>query len=309
MNLGELTRHELRARLGGAGLCVRTGPFNFRIRSPIESIAGGLALLYADVPLVDEAQFIDFAVTLARQPGLRRWLKPQVRFFYDGESPFEPLPLDHAYPLLEWAMNWCISTQAHQYLLLHAAVIERNGLAVILPAPPGSGKSTLCAGLILRGWRLLSDELALISPSDLSITPLARPVSLKNESLDVIRRFEPAAILNRETRDTNKGTVTHMRVPQWHLDRLDQVAQPAWVIFPKYVAGAPATLKPRDKADSMLDLARNGFNYSMLGRVGFDTLGAVIDQCDCHEFSYSQLTDAVEVFDRLAQARRGKEAA
>lgn len=308
MNLGELARHELRARLHGAGLCIRTGPFNFRIQSPIESIADGLALLYPDAALVDESQFIDFAVTLARQPGLRRWLKPQVRFFYDGESPFEPLPVDHAYPLLEWAMNWCISTQAHQYLLLHAAVIERDGLAVILPAPPGSGKSTLCAGLILRGWRLLSDELALISPSDLSITPLARPVSLKNESLQVIRQFEPTAILNRETRDTNKGTVTHMRVAKRHLDRLDQLAQPAWVIFPKYVAGAPATLKPRDKADSMLDLARNGFNYSMLGQVGFDTLAAVIDQCDCHEFSYSQLNDAVEVFDRLTQARRGKDA-
>jgi predicted ATPase len=30
---------------------------------------------------------------------------------------------------------------------------------VILPAPPGSGKSTLCAALVTRGWRLLSDEL------------------------------------------------------------------------------------------------------------------------------------------------------
>jgi HprK-related kinase A len=206
--------------------------------------------------------------------------------------------------LLEWSMNWCISTQAHQFLLLHSAVIERHGLAVILPAPPGSGKSTLCAALIHRGWRLLSDELALISPLDRSIVPLARPVSLKNESMDVIRRFEPSAVLNRETLETTKGTVSHMLVPPWHLARINETARPGWVIFPKYVAGAAATLTPRPKADSMLDLARNAFNYALLGRIGFDTLADVISDSDCHEFSYSRLDEAVEVFDRLAEARR-----
>ena len=51
---------------------------------------------------------------------------------------------------------------AHQYLIIHAAVVEKNGLAAILPAPPGSGKGTLTAGSVLSGWRLLSDELTLI---------------------------------------------------------------------------------------------------------------------------------------------------
>lgn len=91
------------------------------------------------------------------------------------------MPVGHAFPQLEWAMNWCISTQANFYLLLHSAVIERNGFAAIMPAPPGSGKSTLCAALINRGWRLLSDELALISLHDQNIYPLARPVGLKND--------------------------------------------------------------------------------------------------------------------------------
>lgn len=303
MLLSELSPVDCARRLRGEGLLIRTGPFVFRVRSPVPSVADGLRLLYAGHELVTPNEFVDFSVTLDWVRGVRRWVRPQVRFVYDGESPFEPLPADHAYPLLEWSMNWCISTQAHHYMLLHAAVVERNGFAAILPAPPGSGKSTLCAGLIHRGWRLLSDELTLISPSDCSITPLARPVSLKNESLQVIRAFEPSAVLNRETRETTKGTVTHMQVPSWHLSRVNQTARPGWVIFPKFVQGASAKLASRPKADSMLDLARNAFNYSLLGKVGFRTLSEVVAASDCYEFHYGQLDEAVAVFDQLAQAR------
>ena len=283
---------------------IKTGPFNFRIRSPIRSVAVGMALLYAEYPLPAETEFVDFDVHLDRGAGMRRWVRPQVRFLYDGASPFEPLPVGHAMPFLEWAMNWCISSQAHQYLILHAAVIEREGLAAILPAPPGSGKSTLCAGLISRGWRLLSDELTLISPADLSITPLCRPVSLKNQSLSVIGAFEPSATFSAVTHDTAKGAVSHMKVPTPHLARVAEPAKPAWIVFPKYVAGSPPTLTPRSRASSMLELGRNAFNYTLLGQIGFETLSNVVSTSSCHDFEYSLLDDAVAIFDSLLDATR-----
>lgn len=304
MRLSDLTGDDLRDRLHGKGLVICSGPFKFRIFSPIETVAQGLRLLYADYPLGAEGEFVDFNVSLERSTGVRRWWHTQVNFCYNGIYPFVPLPAGHAYPLLEWAMNWCISTQAHHYLMLHAAVIERNGCAVIMPAPPGSGKSTLCAGLVSRGWRLLSDELALISLTDRLITPLGRPISLKNQSIDVIRSFVPGAVFNQVTHDTSKGTVTHMKVPTEQLQRIEERAEPRWVIFPKYVPHAKAELTPRSKANSMLELGRNSFNYMVLGLTGFEVLTDVITASDCYDFRYSQLEDAVAVFDALARAQR-----
>lgn len=301
MTLSALTLTELTDRLAGTGVALRAGPFNFRIRSPIASIARGLRALYAHYPLVGPEEFIDFDVHMDQGSGLRRLARPQVRFRYDGDSPFEPLPISHAYPLLEWAMNWCISTQAHQFLMLHAAVIERGGCAVILPAPPGSGKSTLCAALIHRGWRLLSDELALIALDDHRVWPLCRPVSLKNQSIDILRRYAPGAVFSDITHDTSKGTVAHMAVAREHLARAHETALARWVVFPRYVAGAAPRLTPRPRGDSMLELARNAFNYALLGRAGFDALGAVVGECDCHDFEYSELDDAVATFDALAR--------
>ncbi len=301
MLLSDLSPTEFVRRLCSEGLTLRTGPFIFRIFSPVPSVAEGLRLLYATNQLAADDEFVDFDVRLEWVHGLRRWLRPQVRFVFDGESPFEPLPADHAYPLLEWAMNWCISSHAHQGLLLHAAAIERQGLAVILPAPPGSGKSTLCAGLVSRNWRLLSDEVAMISLADGGVTALARPVSLKNESIDVIRRFAPQAVINRVSHGTSKGSVTHMRAPVDHVSRVDERARPRWVVFPRYVAGATPMMKSRPKAESMLELGRNAFNYMVLGHRGFDALGDLVSACDCYDFHYSDLDDATAAFDELLE--------
>ncbi len=301
MRLSELGPIELARRLHQSELVLRAGPFNFRLVSAIDSIAEGLALLYADYPLVAPDDFADFTVTLAHAAGLRRFWRPQVQFVYDGDHPFMPLPIDHAFPLLEWSMNWCISTQAHHYLTLHSAVIEREGGAVIMPAPPGSGKSTLCAALVSRGWRLLSDELGLISLTDGSVVPLCRPVSLKNESLQIIRNFVPDAVLNRVAHDTSKGSVSHMRVAPEHLERIDETAMPRWVVFPKYEAGSAPRLTRRSKADSLLELGRNSFNYSVLGLQGYEVLSRLISGCDCYDFIYSRLDDAIAEFDRLSR--------
>jgi HprK-related kinase A len=303
VKLSSLSHSELRGHLGNAGLPLQVGPFSFRIVSKIDSIAHGLIALYPDYLIHPSGQFVDYTVHIDRGFGLRRWIHPQAIFKFDGLEPFMPLPENHAFPLLEWAMNWCISTQAHQYLILHSAVIEREGCAAILPAPPGSGKSTLCAGLINRGWRLLSDELALISLTDAQITPLGRPISLKNQSIEIIRKYVPDAVINSITPDTTKGRVTHLKVPREQLLRIHEKARPRWVIFPKYVEGAEPSLQLRSKANSMLELGRNSFNYMVLGRAGFDALSKVVDASECYDFQYSQLDDAVAVFDRLVARR------
>jgi len=301
--LFELSAAALKQRLESDGLVLQIGPFAFRLMSPLRDVAVELATLYPDYVVLGEDHFVDYTVHIDRGAGWRRWVRRQAIFKFDGAEPFVPLPEDHAFPLLEWAMNWCISMHAHHYLLLHSAVIERDGCAVIMPAPPGSGKSTLCAGLVHRGWRLLSDELALISLADASITPLGRPISLKNQSIDIIRNFAPGAVFSHTVHDTSKGSVALLKVPAEHLRRIQDAARPRWVIFPKYVAGSKAQLSARSKANSMLELGRNSFNYMVLGLKGFEVLSRVIDASDCYDFQYSQLDDAVAVFDELVAPR------
>jgi len=298
--LASLTHAELRRRLHEGELVLRTGPFTTRIRSDIAQVSDGLARLYAAHPVEDADSFADFQVNLLRSSGWRRWIRPQVLFDHGGNAPFTPLPLGQSQPMFEWVMNWCVSNHAHSYLIVHAAVLERNGRALILPAPPGSGKSTLCAALAMRGWRLLSDELALVRCADGQLAPLVRPVSLKNKSLDVIRAFAPEARFGLPVGGTIKGTIGHLAPPAASVARADEPALAAWVVFPRFEAGAATSLTPVSKAQTFMRLIDNAFNYALLGERGFEVLARLVDDCEGSDFVYSRLDEAIALFDGMS---------
>jgi HprK-related kinase A len=247
--------------------------------------------------------FSDFDLTVARTGGIRRWVRPKAVFRFDSASPFKPLPGDQAFALLEWGLNWAIAAHCHQYLIIHSAVVERDGRAMLLPAPPGSGKSTLCAALVACGWRLLSDELTIINLDDGCVVPIPRPISLKNASIDLIRAFWPEAAVGEVIHDTLKGSVAHVRPPAANVQHATRNAIPGWIILPHYQAGESATLRPLSKSAAFMQLIDNAFNYSLHGRKGFERLASFVDASDCFEFRYGgALDDAVRTFDRLARS-------
>lgn len=303
--LSSLSRRQLGRLLGGEGLAIVIPPFVVRVRSRIPVVAEGLERLYSDHPLVplEGGGFSDFHVAV--QP-CRTWFRPLCFFALDGGQPFTPLAQGEAFALFEWGLNWCVTSHCHQWISLHAAVLERGGRAVVLPAPPGAGKSTLCAALMLHGWRLLSDELTLLEPGSGWVMPSPRPISLKNDSIDVIRDRAPGCVLGPVAHDTQKGTVAHLKVLPESLARAGERALPAWVVFPRYERGATLQVQARTKATTVVELARNSFNQHVHGRTGFEALVRLVDACDSFDLRYSQLDQALAWFDTLQPPPTGR---
>ena len=297
LTLSSLSRLELDFRLQTRGISLRLSPFVMRIRSRIPVVAEGLYKLYADYEMLDDADcFSDFHVAVVPQ---RRFYRPLCVFDMDGNRPFTPLAAGEAFAFLEWGMNWCVTSYCHTLVTIHSAVLERDGRALIMPAPPGSGKSTLCAALMLNGWRLLSDEMALLDPATGLITPAPRPVSLKNQSIEIIQKLAPEAIFGPVAHDTMKGTVAHMRVTPQCLRRANEKALPAWLVFPKYMPGSDTDARIRPKPGSLMQLAENSFNQHVHGQRGFDALADLVERCSCYDLRYSRLDDAIDWFAHL----------
>lgn len=301
MIVADLSPAEFRHKLRQSGLRIRVGPIVAEVRSRFDVVESAIGLHYGAHELVGRDEFADFHVSVEAPPGLRRWLKPQAIFCFDGDPPFKPLDATQAFAVLEWGLNWCVASHCHQYLVIHAAVIERRGRALILPAPPGSGKSTLCAALVARGWRLLSDELTLVDVASGNIVPLPRPISLKNQSIASISEFWQQSIMSPVIHETLKGSVTHVRPPVESVRCAAEMARPGWIAIPRYRQSHRTELVALSKAAAFMQLVDNAFNYGVHGQRGFEVLADVTAASECFEFTYGgALDEAVEAFDALA---------
>jgi HprK-related kinase A len=301
LNVSDLTAKESASLLRSDGLPIEIGPFTFNIRTSLRDLAEVIRRLYADFPLCSPTAFVDYFVQVQPPRSLRRWVAPEAVFTLGGGYGFDPFERRMAAPYFEWGLNWCIANHAHQYLILHAACVERNGNALLISGSSGAGKSTLCAGLAYSGWRLLSDELTLVSPSDVQLTALARPLCLKNESLPIIRALAPAAYISPPATSPLRGTICQLQPPRDSVLRVHERARPSVLAFVEYRAGSPARLEPISKGQAMINAANNSFNYGIVGRSGFDALARMIDAVDCYRFVYGSLSEAIELFDDLAR--------
>jgi HprK-related kinase A len=184
--------------------------------------------------------------------------------------------------------------------MLHSGAVERGGRVMLFPAWPGAGKTTLCAALVHRGWRLFSDEFGLIDPDTRAAVPLPRPMPLKNESIEVIRRFAPEAELGPTIPNTRKGTIAHLKPPRSSIERASESAPVRFIVFPQWQADASASLTELARVEAFMTLATNAFNYEMLGEKAFAAVGDLVASSRCFRLSYSNLDEAVALLDDLA---------
>lgn len=298
MKLNELSASN--QSLSQNGIALKAGPIAFKIRSNQDAVIRQIRQLYGNFDVLEADEFVDFEVTIDSSTSwFRKYVYRQANFLLDKFQPFKPLPYNQGFAMLEWGMNWCIAAHCHQYLIIHAAVISKNGVTVMLPAPAGSGKSTLTALLAYSGWRLLSDELALIRLEDLKIDALARPINLKNHSIEVIQSTFPHITHSDVIKDTHKGTVCLFEPPKESVDQVQQPQTLTHVIFPRFAKGQTLQFSPIEKDALFFDLIENSFNYNVLGELGFDCITQLLPTVEAMHFTYSDNDQAIQAFERL----------
>jgi HprK-related kinase A len=282
---------------------LRIPPFVVRVRSPFPAVHAHLDRFYTDYPRGSPDDFVDFDIELVPGRGLRRFWKPQARFVMDGAEPFFPLPAEQAAPMFEWGLNWCVSQRALGYLVMHAAVVAtREDRALMMPGFPGAGKSTLCASLAwLAGWRLLSDELAILDPARGVLWPHPRPISVKNQSIGIVGAF-PGGRLGPVYRDTRKGDISHASCPPLSASAAEVPARVSWVVFPRFEHGCAPFCEEISRVEAFALISEQSFNKERMGDTGFEALCALLTDARCFEIRYGSTDDGLALIRHIADA-------
>ena len=160
------------SRLSTSGVQVAIGPFLVHVRSELPLVRHYLEVLYADFSFRDDPGG-HFDIQVAASRGVRRWIRPQANLTVNGERPFLPLPANLAGALFEWTLNFCVGREAHRFVAMHAAVVERGGKALIISGESGAGKSLTARAVLqllpqaasVRGGQIVLDGVDLLQAS------------------------------------------------------------------------------------------------------------------------------------------------
>ncbi len=270
---------------------MRIGPVGFRIGSDWRAPIAQLETLYASYPKPHDG-VPDFTVRLFAARPWRRFVRPAVMIGGDYVLPeAAPLPLAQGLLAAEMGMNLQMALGQRRYLLLHAAVVERDGQALVLTGVSGAGKSTLATLLSLRGWRLMGDEFALLDPETGLIHAFPRLISLKNASIATVAAELSADRFGPLLEGTPKGTIRHVVPDVAAVAAMDAPARPALILFPSF--GFEAAARDVSPSEVFVRLTQASTNYVAIGERGFDALTALVRNVPARAIDYPDTASAV----------------
>lgn len=137
------------------------------------------------------------------------------------------------------------------YFTLHAAALVKGETGFLFPGSQHCGKTTLTLELIKRGYRLLSDDLAIIGRKTLEVMPFPRALNIRERSLSLLQGFEHLLVSRRE--------FTIADEKRWFLDLKEFAGSPfvpTIIVFPELNPAEAAALEPFSKTMAVLELIR-----------------------------------------------------
>lgn len=220
----------------------------------------------------------------------------------DGIAPFAFCrDLTRVTPRLKTALLQA-AVQRHSCILqVHAGVVSNGQKCLLLPAAPGSGKTTLTAGLTAAGFQYFSDEVALLEEPDFEVRPVPISLSVKSGALEVLAPLFPQ--LRRSANHTREDfeTVTYLNPPSASFSyELNRTYPAGWIVFPQYTPHATTELRPIGKAEALARLMKEVLVVgTTLDKRIVRSLAQWIQRVDCYELPNSSLSQAVQLVGSL----------
>lgn len=164
---------------------------------------------------------------------------------------------------------------------IHGAALELKGHALILPALPGSGKSTLSIALLRAGLRLLSDDMPFLTNDGGRVEALSFPEDI-NVCADGVSFFHELSFLAE--RSPNERDKHSFPADALFPGCLAERARPRLLVFPGIARTPTSLLQPMGKSEAFLALLEHSMPPAnrKLATAHFETMMDTAASCDCY---------------------------
>lgn len=238
----------------------------------------------------------DLKLVIAIEPDGRAF-----RLTMNGALQGGPLPPEHLLPLLQDRLRKYAYQRRAYLIAVHGAVVTDGVQTMVLAGLSGSGKSTLAAALLSRGYKLVSDEPAVIDPMSGGAWPIPLGLGLKAGSWSAVLRDYPA--LNE--------LPVHIRWDGQPIrflgsDEIDfymaiAACPVTHLIFPRYNADSAGTIEPLTPVQGLRAITEAGYQVPGLDEKRVAQILDWINGLSCYTLFYSSTDEALGLLKEVLQ--------
>ena len=169
-------------------------------------------------------------------------------------------------------------------LKLHAAVVVREGKALLLLGDSWAGKTTLALRLTEEGWQYFSDDAAVFDTGSTAVRPFPKPPGVKAYSWDQMSHHWTSLADHFDPPDAA------FLIPPPFTGSLDEEAEPRWLVFLEYDPSEPGRLEavPQGAATAKVAGHADRVDGATLSRIAQLARG-----CSSYRLAYGSTEQAV----------------
>ncbi len=206
-------------------------------------------------------------------------------------------------PHLESALNHQTMLTQNTFFQLHAGVMSFHDRAVVFTGKSGTGKSTLAAALLARGWSYLCDEFALIEPSSLLVYPFPKALSIKQGGVDHIERLNLPLVSGEWSNGKRTRQFSYVVPTEAGGGGVGGPCPVGSVLFLSRRVNMPLQWSRLTAPETAMTLYRCGLNTEVLGRQAFDTAVALARRAPCFEFNLGSVEESCDALESLVSGQ------
>lgn len=212
-----------------------------------------------------------------------------------GRPAYRRARLEEIAPLVNYLVFTRAVARAGYSVAFHAGAVSDGRRALVLPGDAGSGKTSLTAALVHAGLRYLSDDLVLLRTGRTEIEGVPFSLCVKESGVELLRsRFPDLPRLPAHPRPDGRR-VRYLPPPPERFANDRGGARAAWLVFPRYEAGAGTRLGRLSRAEALRRLLKTCTLATPLTRRQVETFIVWLRSVDCMELPMSSLDEAADL--------------
>ncbi len=269
------------------------GPATFVVRCPSTAVRDSVEELFVDLPEGSQTT-PDTEIVLLEAPAGRLMVRAADRHV----GPQSP---NGALATVVTSVSRLALDADPGHLHLHCAALSLGKRGVLISAPSGTGKTTLAAALVVRGWSYVSDEAVALEAGSPIACGFPKPLLIKPGGGGLVPQLEAASV-----------SLVSEEEPWWLVPvsalpaSIEGELEPSLIVILHRAndgsTDASPVATPLHPADAVVALMGQTMDAERFGVDAAATLGHLAARCRCVAMAVGPLDAAVLVLEELIRS-------